>query len=90
MAAIARSLCVTRQAVHRWAQQYRRQGAAGWRRRPRRGRPISEVPATRQVLPKWEFAGARGSGTRFKLTIPKRIASNQDIESWCVMCRDAH
>lgn len=39
LSAIARSLGVSRQAVHQWAQKIRQRGAKGLQRRKRSGRP---------------------------------------------------
>lgn len=52
LASIARSLGVSRQAVHKWARQYRRRGAAGLRRRCRPGRPPKLAPAQLAQLPR--------------------------------------
>jgi len=62
LAAIARALGVGRQAVHKWAQQYRRRGAAGLRRRPRPGRPPKLARAQLAQLLRLVVQGAEAYG----------------------------
>lgn len=62
LAAIARSLGVSRQAVYKWAQQYRRRGAAGLRCRPRPGRPPKLARAQLAQLPRLVVQAAEAYG----------------------------
>ena len=55
---IARRFGVSRQAVHQWAKQYRRLGAAGLHRKARPGRPPK---LTRQQLAQLPSLLARGA-----------------------------
>ncbi len=59
LAAIARQLGVSRQAVHQWAQQYRRRGLVGLRRLPRPGRPPKLTRPQLTQLPRLLARGAQ-------------------------------
>ena len=74
MATIARDLGVSRQAVHRWAQQYRQRGPVGLRRRPRPGRPPKLAPTQWRQLPGWLGRGAEAYGFPSAVWITQRVA----------------
>jgi len=62
LSTIARQLGVSRQAVHHWARQYRRRGAAGLRRRLRPGRPPKLLRRQLAQLPRLLARGAEAYG----------------------------
>ena len=74
VAAIARALGVSRQAVHQWAQQYRRHGVAGLRRRPRPGRPAKLPRAQLAQLPRLLVRGAESYGFPSAVWTTQRVA----------------
>jgi transposase len=59
---IARRFGVSRQAVHQWAKQYRRLGAAGLRRKARPGRPPKLTRQQIAQLPSLLARGAKANG----------------------------
>ena len=74
LSAIARKLGVSRQAVHQWAQEYRRQGAAGLRRRARPGRPPKLTPGQLAQLPRLLACDARAYGFATAVWTAQRVA----------------
>lgn len=85
LAAIARSLGVSRQAVHKWAHQYRRRGAAGLRRRPRPGRPPKLARAQLAQLPPLLAQGAEAYGFPTPVWTTQRVADLIWQPPGCVM-----
>jgi transposase len=74
LALIARSLGVSRQAVRKWAQQYRRGGAVGLQRRQRAGRPPKLARAQLAQLPRLLMRGAEAYGFPTPLRTTQRVA----------------
>jgi len=74
LAAIARQLGVSRQAVFVWAQQWRRHGEAGLRRRPRPGRPPKLARRQMLRLPRLLAQGAEAYGFSSPIWTTQRIA----------------
>jgi transposase len=74
LSAIARQLGVSRQAVHQWAQQSRRRGAAGLRRIPRPGRPPKLARAQLAQLPRLLARGAEVHGFATAVWTTQRVA----------------
>ena len=71
---IARKLGVSRQAVHQWAQEYRRQGAEGLCRRARPGRPPKLTIEQLAQLPRLLAHDARAYGFATAVWTSQRIA----------------
>jgi transposase len=65
---------VSRQAVHQWAQEYRRQGADGLRRRARPGRPPKLAPVQLAQLPRMLAHGPKAYGFATAVWTSQRIA----------------
>ncbi|MBZ5541367.1 MAG: helix-turn-helix domain-containing protein [Acidobacteriia bacterium] len=65
---------MSRQAVHQWAQEYRRQGAEGLRRRARPGRPPKLTPGQLAQLPRLLARDARAYGFAAAVWTSQRIA----------------
>ncbi len=74
LSGIARSLGVSRQAVHQWAQEYRRRGTAGLRRRPRAGRPPKLARRQLVQLPRLLARGAEAYGFATAVWTTQRVA----------------
>lgn len=74
LSSIARSLGVSRQAVHQWARQYRRQGLAGLRRRLRAGRPPKLARRQLVQLPHLLARGAEAYGFTTSVWTTQRVA----------------
>jgi transposase len=74
LSTIARQLGVSRQAVHQWARQYRRRGAAGLRRRLRPGRPPKLVRRQLAQLPRLLARGAEAYGFSTAVWTTQRVA----------------
>jgi transposase len=74
LAGIARQLGVSRQAVHQWAQQYRRRGATGLRRRARPGRPPKVARRQLAQLPRLLARGAEAYGFSTGVWTTQRVA----------------
>src|SRR3990170_4809456 len=74
LAGIARQLGVSRQAVHQWAQQYRRRGAMGLRRRARPGRPPKLARRQLAQLPRLLARGAEAYGFSTAVWTTQRVA----------------
>lgn len=74
LAAIARQLSVSRQAVFVWAQQWRRHGAAGLHRRPRPGRPPKLARPRLEQLPRLLAQGAEAYGFSSPIWTTQRVA----------------
>ncbi|MBZ5703508.1 MAG: helix-turn-helix domain-containing protein [Acidobacteriia bacterium] len=74
LSAIARQLGVSRQAVHQWAQEYRRQGADGLRRRLRPGRPPKLTREQLAQLPRMLAHGPKAYGFAAAVWTSQRIA----------------
>jgi transposase len=74
LAAIARQLGVSRQAVHQWAQRYQRRNRAGLHRRPRPGRPPNLARAQLAQLPRLLVRGAEAYGFPTPLWTTQRVA----------------
>jgi len=74
LAGIARQLGVSRQAVHQWAQQYRRRGAMGLRRRARPGRPPKLAWRQLAQLPRLLARGAEAYGFSTAVWTTQRVA----------------
>lgn len=72
---IARDLGVSRQAVWKWRQAYRRQGAAGLNRRLRPGRPRRLSPAQRGQIPRLLAQGADAYGFGTPVWTTERVAA---------------
>ena len=75
LAGIARQLGVSRQAVHQWAQQYRRRGAMGLRRRARPGRPPKLARRQLAQLPRLLARGAEAYGFSTAVGTTQRVAA---------------
>jgi len=75
LAAIARCLGVTRQAVWKWRQAYRRRGRSGLQRRARPGRPAKLSTGQRKRLLRWLADGADAHGFPTPVWTTPRIAS---------------
>lgn len=74
LSAIARQLGVSRQAVHQWARQGRRKGAAGLLRIPRPGRPPKLARARLAQLPRLLARGAEAYGFSTGVWTTQRVA----------------
>jgi transposase len=74
LAAIARQLGVSRQAVFVWAQQWRRHGEAGLHRRPRPGRPPKLARRQMLRLPRLLAQGAEAYGFSSPIWTTQRVA----------------
>ena len=74
LAVIARRLGVSRQAVWKWREAYRRRGASGLHRRPRPGRPPKLSSRQRRLLLRWLAQGADAHGFPTPLWTTPRIA----------------
>ncbi len=75
LAAIARRLGVTRQAVWKWREAYRRRGRSGLQRRARPGRPAKLSPGQREQLLRWLAQGADAHGFPTPVWTTPRIAA---------------
>jgi transposase len=71
---IARRLGVTRQAVWKWREAYRRSGSAGLSRRKRPGRPAKLSAAQRRALPALLARGAESYGFSTPIWTTQRVA----------------
>jgi transposase len=74
LAAIARRLGVTRQAVHKWYQRYRRAGLEGLFRRPRPGRPPKLTYEQQRRLAAWLHRSAKAYGFATPEWTAQRVA----------------
>lgn len=74
LSSVARQLGVSRQAVHQWAVQSRRRGAAGLRRRARPGRPPKLARRQLAQLPRLLARGAESHGFRTGVWTTQRVA----------------
>jgi transposase len=74
LAAIARRLGVTRQAVHKWYQRYRRAGLEGLYRRPRPGRPRKLTSEQERRLATWLQRSAKAYGFQTQEWTAQRVA----------------
>ena len=74
LSVIARRLGVSRQAVHQWAQHYRRRGAAGLRRRARPGRRPKLPHHQLAQLPRLLARGAMAYGFATDEWTSQRVA----------------
>ena len=72
--ALARELGVTRQAVWKWREAYRRSGSAGLNRRLRPGRPAKLSAAQRRALPALLALGAESYGFSTPIWTTQRVA----------------
>lgn len=78
---VAHQLQVSRQSVHRWLAQWRRQGTKGLRAAGRAGRRPKLTAAQRRCLDQALRRGARAHGFRTELWTLPRVA--QLIEQTC-------
>jgi transposase len=74
LATIARRLGVTRQAVHKWYQRYRRAGLEGLLRRPRPGRPPKLTSDEQRHLVAWLHRSAKAYGFTTPEWTAQRVA----------------
>jgi transposase len=74
LSTIARQLGVSRQAVHQWAQRYRRHSAAGLRRRLCLGRPPKLARRQLAQLPRLLARGAKAYGFSTALWTTQRVS----------------
>lgn len=74
LSAIARQFGVSRQAVHQWAQRYRRRGMAGVRRCRRPGRPPKLARRQWARLPRLLARGAEAHGFSTAVWTTQRVA----------------
>ena len=74
LAAIARQLGVSRQAVFVWARHWRRRGVAGLHRRPRPGRPPKLARGQMARLPRLLAQGAEAYGFASPIWTTQRVA----------------
>lgn len=75
LATIARRLGVTRQAVWKWREAYRRRGRSGLQRRARPGRPAKLSRRQRDQVLRWLTEGADAHGFPTPIWTTPRIAS---------------
>jgi len=75
LAAIARRLGVTRQAVWKWREAYRHRGRSGLQRRQRPGRPPKLSPQQRKQLLRSLTEGADAHGFPTPVWTTPRVAS---------------
>jgi transposase len=74
LAAIARRLGVSRQAVHKWYQLYCRAGLKGLYRRPRSGRPPKLTFEQERRLGAWLQRSAKAYGFQSQEWTTQRVA----------------
>lgn len=74
LAAIARRLGVSRQAVFVWRRRWQRRGEAGLRRRPRPGRPPKLARRRLAQLPRLLAQGAEAHGFSSTIWTTQRVA----------------